>query len=125
MIQGLGVKLESTFWMDFTIADKMGEKSVKDTYDRAFNEWKNNPKFMTELTIVLNWKIWQHYKENKEVAEVYNDLWEQADAYACENLTGAESDYFYSTTDNGSIEYMKLIKHIFDPKNILNPGKIL
>ena len=100
MLQGLGVKLESTFWMDFTIADKVGEKSVKDTYDRAFNEWKNNPKFMTELTIVLNWKIWQHWeKGDKAIAQVYNELWKECDDWCCENLKGEDLEYFYRTTD--------------------------
>lgn len=94
-----GYETQTTFWEDFTIADAFGIDAIKDTYKRAFAEWKGNYIYLTELVMVLNWKIWQHYKENKEIAEVYNDLWEQADAYACENLTGAESDYFYSTTD--------------------------
>lgn len=49
--------------------------------------------------MVLNWKIWQYYKTNEPIARVYNDLWEQADAYACENLKGDELVYFYNTTD--------------------------
>lgn len=90
---------QTTFWSDFSIADKFGIDAIKDTYKRAFNEWKGNYIYLTELVLILNWKIWQHHEGNKEVAEVYNDLWEQTDAYACENLTGKEADYFFSTTD--------------------------
>lgn len=89
----------TTFWQDFTIADKFGIAAIKDTYKRAFNEWKSNYKYLTELVIVLNHKIWQHYETNEEVARVYNDLWEEADVYACENLKGEELIYFYDTTD--------------------------
>ena len=89
----------TTFWQDFTIADKFGIAAIKDTYKRAFNEWKSNYKYLTELVMVLNHKIYQHYETNEEVARVYNDLWEEVDVYACENLKGEELIYFYDTTD--------------------------
>ena len=43
----------TTFWEDFSIADKYGIAGVKDTYKRAFSEWKDDYKFFTELTLVL------------------------------------------------------------------------
>lgn len=90
----------TTFWEDFSIADKFGVDAIKDTYNRAFNEWKNNYIYLTELVMVLNHKIWQHYElGNEGLARAYNDMWEKADAYACENLTGEEADYFYRVTD--------------------------
>lgn len=49
--------------------------------------------------MILNWKIWQFYEKNDELATLYNSLWEKADAYACENLKGEELSYFYATTD--------------------------
>lgn len=94
-----GYKPITTFWQDFSIADNFGVKAVKDTYKRAFSEWKTNYKYLTELVMVLNWKIWQHYEGNEKLARVYNDLWGEADAWACENLKGEELSYFYSTTD--------------------------
>ena len=56
-----GYKLQSTFWMDFSLADTFGIKAVKGTYRQAFDEWKGNHIYLTELVLVLNWKIWQHY----------------------------------------------------------------
>ena len=52
-----GYKPITTFWQDFSIADNFGVKAVKDTYKRAFSEWKTNYKYLTELVMVLNWKI--------------------------------------------------------------------
>ena len=49
--------------------------------------------------MVLNWKIREHFGHNEDLANVYNDLWAQADAWACYNLTGDELTYFYNTTD--------------------------
>lgn len=49
--------------------------------------------------MILNWKIWQYYEKNDELATLYNSLWEKADAYACEHLKGEELPYFYRTTD--------------------------
>lgn len=94
-----GYKPQTTFWQDFTIADAFGIDAVKDTYNRAFEEWKTDHVYLTELVMVLNWKIWQHYEHNDELAKLYNDLWAAAESWAVENLTGAELDYFYTTTD--------------------------
>lgn len=56
--------------------------------------------------MALNWKIYEHYNDKEdndskanEIARVYNDLWEQADQYARDNLKGKELEYFYTTTD--------------------------
>lgn len=94
-----GYETKTTFWEDFSIADVFGIDAVKDTYNRAFKGWKDNYEYLTELVMVLNWKIWQHYEKNEPLARVYNDLWQQADLYAVENLKGEELDYFYRTTD--------------------------
>ena len=94
-----GYELKTTFWNDFSIADRFGIDAIKDTYKRAFEEWKDNRVYLTELVMVLNWKIWAWYKTNRALSEVYNDLWEEADAYACENLHGEDAEYFFSTTD--------------------------
>ncbi len=96
---GFGYEPKTTFWEDFSIADRFGIQAVKETFSRAFDEWRDNHIYLTELTMVLNHKIWQHYTINKLLAEVYNDLWEQADLYARENLDGDELAYFYDTTD--------------------------
>lgn len=89
----------TTFWDDFSIAERFGEDGVIDTYRRAFNEWHTNYKYLTELVMVLNHKIWQHYERNLQLAELYQRLWEDADAWACNNLSGDELSYFYDVTD--------------------------
>lgn len=94
-MQENGYDLITTFWEDFSIADKYGIAGVKDTYKRAFSEWKGNYKFFTELTLVLNHKIWQHYESNRELAALYDRLWREADEYAMNNFEGEELDYYY------------------------------
>lgn len=94
-----GYTPQTTFWMDFSIADRFGVSAIKDTFERAFNEWKNNHIYLTELVMVLNHKIWQHNENNAVLAELYNNLWEQADGYATTYLEGEELSYFYRITD--------------------------
>ena len=79
-MQENGYDLITTFWGDFSIADKYGIAGVKDTYKRAFNEWKDDYKFFTELTMILNHKIWQHYESNRELAALYDRLWRAVSA---------------------------------------------
>ena len=90
----------TTFWHDFTIAEVFGNKAVRDTYRRAFRHWKHDFQFLTELVMVLNHKIWQHYdNKNMALAELYDELWREADAWCVENLKGDELTYFYKTLD--------------------------
>ena len=91
---------KTTFYQDFSIADKFGVSAIKDTYKRAFNEWKTNYIYLTELVMVLNYKMWEHYQNgNQELAKVYDELWRKADGYACDNLSGEELAYFFRITD--------------------------
>lgn len=94
-----GYKPMTTLWDDFSTADVFGVDAVQDTFNRAFEEWKTNYQYLTELVMVLNHKIWQYYEKNDALAQLYNNLWEKADLYASENLTGDELSYFYRTTD--------------------------
>lgn len=90
----------TTFWDDFSIAERFGENAVRDTFNRAFAEWKTDHVYLTELVMVLNWKIWQWYdKGDCTWTDLYDRLWKIADIYAQENLTGEELAYFYQTTD--------------------------
>lgn len=100
MIAINGYETMTTFWDDFSIADRFGVKAISVTYRRAFKEWKTNYKYLTELVIVLNWKLWQHYElGNNELSDVYQELWEKADGYAMDHLKGEELNYFFRTTD--------------------------
>ena len=94
-----GYEMTTSFWTDFSIADAFGISAIKDTYKRAFKEWKDNYIYLTELVIVLNLKIWEWYRKDEGRARVYNELWEKADLYACEHLKGEELSFFYNTTD--------------------------
>lgn len=95
-----GYKPITTFYEDFSIADRFGISAVKDTYKRGFETAKfMGYKELTEFVMALNWKIWEHHGHNDVLAKLYNDLWAKADLYAQEYLYGEELDYFYRTTD--------------------------
>lgn len=94
-----GYRPFTTFFEDFSMAEAFGVNAVRETYNRAFKEWKSNYKYFTELVMVLNWKIQEHYQSNDTLAHLYNELWATADSWACDNLKGEELSYFYDTTD--------------------------
>lgn len=99
MILGYNYETKTTFWTDFSIADRFGATAVKDTYKRAFDEWKTNAMYLTELVMVLNHKIWQWYQRDEKLARIYDQLWRKTHAYACKNLKGADLSYYFNTTD--------------------------
>lgn len=91
---------KTTFYMDFTIADCFGKEAVMDTYRRAVEEWGDDIIYMTELSMVLNWKLWDHYeKEHQAFALMYNNLWEKVNQYIFKHFEGDDLMYFYKTTD--------------------------
>lgn len=92
--------IDTTFQMDFTIADRFGVEAIQDTYNRAFNEWKGDYKYLTALVMVLNHKIWEHYeKNNDEYAQLYDKLWRETDDYALDNLKDKELEYYLNILD--------------------------
>lgn len=99
MAQEMGYQTKTTFWDDFTIADAFGPDAIQDTFNRAFEEWRGNYVYLTELVLVLNHKIWQWYEKDEKIARLYNDIWQKANDYANENLKGAEYEYFWRVTD--------------------------
>lgn len=94
-----GYKPFTTFYEDFSIADAFGIDAIKDTYQRAFNTWKSDYEYITELIMTLNWKIHEHYGHNYTYAEIYDKLWREADEWAMENLKGEALLYYLRTTD--------------------------
>lgn len=92
-------KLKTTFMMDFDIANAFGESAVKDTYERAFKEWKTNTEYITEFSMVLNWQIWKNYERNESLARLYDKLWRKVDGWCMDNLKGEDLQYYIKTTD--------------------------
>ena len=35
-----GNEVKTTFWEDFSIAERFGLSAIRDTFNRAFKEWK-------------------------------------------------------------------------------------
>lgn len=94
-----GYKMISTFWNDFTIADFYGVNAIQDTFNRAFAEWQSNVIYVTELALVLNHKIWQHYETNNEYATLYDKLWREVDDWCYNNLSEEDFLHYYWVTD--------------------------
>lgn len=94
-----GYETITTFYGDFTIADCFGLDAVQDTYDRATKEWRHNYKYFTELVLVLNHKIWEHYEHNEPLARLYDKLWREADNWAHDNFKGEAAQHYFNVTD--------------------------
>ena len=98
--QETGYKPLTTFYLDFSIADAFGESAIRDTYKRAFEGWKTNCKYITELVMVLNWKCWEHYNtKNILISELYGKLYYELDEWCLNNLKEDDLSYYIHTTD--------------------------
>jgi hypothetical protein len=99
-VEMTGYRPFTTFWQDFTIAEHFGEKAIKETFNRAFKEWKSDYEYLTELVMILNWKMWYFYDiEQKNLSILYQELFEKSNEWALNNLKGDELSYYLQTTD--------------------------
>lgn len=100
MLMPNGKPFTTTFPEDFTIADMFGEKAIRDTYKRAFDEWKTDTVYLTELVITLNLKCWEHYgRGNSKLSQVYEKLYYKTHNYALSHLKGSDARYYFEMTD--------------------------
>ena len=95
----LDYKFESTFWEEFSIAEDYGAEGVKEHYDLVFEQWKDNLKFLTELVLVLNIKIFIWYGVDDTIGKMYDQLWKETDGYALNTLKSDDLHYYLSTLD--------------------------
>ena len=95
----IGYRPFTTFFEDFSIADAFGLDAIEETYTRCVDCWQHEYKYMTELVMVLRWKVEEHFGENKDYANKYQELGDKADEWMREHLEGDELAYYYRTID--------------------------
>ena len=101
----MGMKLENgyetktTFWEDFTIADAFGVDAINDTFKRSFDGWKNNVEYITELAMVMSWKLCYYYGKNETYMNLYSELYHKVDEWCMNNLINSDLIYYIDTTD--------------------------
>lgn len=94
-----GYEIKTTFWSDFSIADAFGIDAIKDTFNRAFSEWKNNTEYVTELACVMSWKSCAWYEKNNEYSTLYAEYYHKVDEWCMNNLKGKDMNYYLKWTD--------------------------
>ena len=96
----LDYKCQTTFWEDFSIAERFGVEAIRDTYKRTRAEWKNDRVYGTDLSMVLNHKCWYWYEErNTKLRQLYAELWEEWHEWVLENWKGEDLRCYLRTTD--------------------------
>lgn len=123
MADYIGYTPITTFWEDFSIAEKGGLNAIKDTYNSAL-QWKKNIKYMAELLLVVNHKsivfaeltregstvkdAYRWYYRNlsdvqiDEIMNYYIDKYYEIREYVYSDnspFTQEEIDYFFKITD--------------------------
>jgi len=100
----IGYKPCTTLWEDFSIADRfvgVEKAPIEDTYKRALDFAKTNYKYLTELVLVLNHKIWQWYQVDATRGMLYDKLWRAAESAFFELYEDNDEaiKYYYEVTD--------------------------
>lgn len=105
-----GYKPKTNFWRAFTEVDEvfienaMDKQEIEENLEKlcsmAFSaRCKNNVEALTELVMVVNWKIFEHYEKHEVVARAYDKVWRELDQWCIDNLKGEDLKYYLRTTD--------------------------
>ena len=95
-----GYTQRTTFWDDFTIAERFGLPAIKDTYKNAFNSWKTDVVFITELVLVLNWKmLYMDERHMTEKSVMYYKCWVESSNWCERHLEAGAYEYFLNVID--------------------------
>lgn len=92
----------STFFEDFSVAEYFGLNAIENTYERCFQYWKDDYRYLTELVMVLNGKSWQHadgYVAKTPMCNLYTKLYNKLSDWCYDNLDDEALKYFIRTTD--------------------------
>ena len=96
----LNYECQTTFWQDFSIAEKFGKEAIIDTYKRTKKEQSKDRIYGTELSMVLNHKCWFHYEvQNMEFSQLYSELWVEYHDFVLNNWKGEDLAYYLRVTD--------------------------
>ena len=83
-----GFKFETNVREVFTEAETDDNVDIEELYRQLFRKWRNDVKLVAELSMCMNWKLWEHYeKGNERLAEIYNSLWMRLHDYALDVFT--------------------------------------
>ena len=95
-----GYTQRTTFWDDFTLAEKIGLPAIEKTYRNAFNSWKTDVVFITELVLVLNWKmLYMDEKHMDDESSIYFKCWKELYDWCERHLEAGAYLYFISVAD--------------------------
>lgn len=87
------------FLRDFRIADMFGKNAIRDTYRRAFDEWKDNVEYFASFVLTLNHQIWDWYRKDEGIARLYDELWHKANAWGIGHFKGKDAEYYFRFLD--------------------------
>ena len=58
-----GFKFETNVWELFTEAEAREDVDIEELYRKLFREWRNDVKLVAELSMCMNWKLWEHHEK--------------------------------------------------------------
>lgn len=91
---------EYTFYGDFQLGENFGgKKGVEDTYKLVKEGWSDNPAAWGEVVCALNWRLWDLYETDEDMARLYQDLWEKAQDFGYATFKGEDATTFFRKVD--------------------------
>lgn len=104
--QEIGYKQQTTFYNDLSIAEfcekyMQDRNAIQHTINNCIKSWLSDIKYITELALCLNWKVWRWYESDIRLAKLYQDAYDKLYDKVCEKYKNKDKElsYFFRTLD--------------------------
>ncbi len=94
----IGDYRKNKYYKAFKIAEKKNKKEVLKVFKHFWRHQRRVYKMLTDMFNILDYKVFEHYKTNKELAKLYDALLEKVSKYAIKKLKGEELFYYHMKT---------------------------
>jgi len=95
-----GYKPHTNYYLQFSMAEPYGISAIANVFNNIFSDCKYNTVSVTELAMAVNWKIYEHYDKEKQLAHFYQSIWDQVDNYCKGTLTDSNLRYYQKTIED-------------------------
>ena len=85
---------KNKYYKEFTKAEKVSKKEFK----HFWRHHRKDYKMLADMNNILDHKWYKQADTNKELAKVYDALWEKVSKYAIKKLKGEGLEYYLIST---------------------------
>ena len=89
---------KNKYYREFRKAEKISRKEILKVFKHFWRHHRKDYKMLADMHKILDYYWYIHADTNKELAKIYDALWEKVSKYAIKKLKGEGLEYYLIET---------------------------